>query len=576
MKLLFILICIATGSWAQVISIGQARKLKTGTIVTVTGNVTASKELGDLSFIQDRTGGIAIYSEIVATSVSRGDSIIVTGKLSKFNGLVEILTDSVRKIEGATRLIAPKDIDPKQAADHEGQLVRISSVLLKPPEHFFYPQRPGLMVKGLDTLDYWIDGDTNVPGYSIPATPVSITGVVGRFKDRCQLIPRAVEDLSGTGPPVLARTENVIAIVNWNLEFLGASSKKYGTEYGPPDETLQVANAGRLLNAIRPDIIALQEVSDDTAFKALVNMLPGYEGRCSSRYSYSLDPSGDFPPQKLCFVYKMSTVNLFRERVLFRKEYDELLPPGAFASGRLPYLLEADVTNNGVTKRIYFINIHGKSGVSPDDHARRTFDARLLKDTLDEYYKHRNVIILGDLNDDLDVSIAAGRESPYAPFVNDRNYVSISKELSDNGWHSTISYNDVIDHQVVSSTLAGSYVPGSALIVNPFGLIGRYGETTSDHLPVMSEFDLRIEVVTEAVATSPAVSVFPNPNAGEFHVICPGDFEYRVISLPGACLATGSGYNRVTSGLLRDHPPGIYTLLVTKDTETHVIRLIKQ
>ncbi|HMJ68214.1 MAG TPA: endonuclease/exonuclease/phosphatase family protein [Cyclobacteriaceae bacterium] len=576
MKLLFILILIAADAWSQPIPIAQARKLKAGTIVTVAGNVTVSKELGDLSFIQDRTGGIAIYSEAIAVSVVRGDSIVVTGKLSKFNGLLEILSDSVRKIAGATRLMAPKDINLKQAADYEGQLVRVSSVLLKPPEHFFYPQRAGIMVKGPDTLNYWIDGDTNIPGYSIPTSPVSITGVVGRFKDHCQLIPRSVDDLPGAGPPMVARNDNRVAIMNWNLEFLGASSKKYGAEYGPPNETLQVANAGRLLTALHPDIIALQEISDDAAFRDLVRTLSGYEGRCSSRYSYSFDASDNFPPQKLCFVYKMNTVKLIREKILFRKEYDEALPPATFASGRLPYLLEAEVTSNGQTKRIFIINIHGKSGASPDDRTRRAFDARLLKDTLDEYYRDRNVIILGDLNDDLDVSIAGGRESPYAPFVNDMSYRCISKQLSDNGWHSTISYDDVIDHQILSSALATGYVDGSAKIVNPFGLIERYGESTSDHLPVMSEFDFGSEVITEIVTPPPGLCVFPNPNGGEFQLVCPGNFEYRLIGSTRACLENGSGFDHITSGMLTNHPSGVYTLLITKGTRTHVVRLVKQ
>jgi endonuclease/exonuclease/phosphatase family metal-dependent hydrolase len=582
MKLMFVLILITVESAAQVTPITQARKLRSGTIVTVGGRVTASEEFGDLTFIQDATGGIPVYSNTVAQQAERGDSIIVTGKIAKFNGLIELLPDSVRKIEGLHKTTAPRDVELNELEDHEGELVRVSGMALKPPEHFFYPQRSGMMVKGTDTLYYWVDGDTDIPGYSIPATPVTITGLVGRFKDHLQLLPRTFEDIPGVRVSPLIRNDNTLAIMNWNLEFFGASRRFYGSEFGPPDEALQIENAARLLNAIQADVIALQEVSNDDAFRELLKLLSGYEGRCSSRYSYSFDTSDDFPPQKLCFIYRSHTVKLVREKILFRKLYDDALssqsrllaaaPGGAaavFSSGRLPYQLEVDVTNNGVTKRLSFINIHGKSGATFDDHARRSFDARLLKDTLDQYYSGRNFMVLGDLNDDLDVSIAAGRDSPYIPFVNDNRYQCVSKKLSDDGWHSTISYDDVIDHQIVSSSMADSYVIGSAKIVNPFTLVERYGETTSDHLPVISEFDFR-SFVTEA--TDPLEVVFPNPTTGVFVIAYPGSFEYQLVNSLGVNVAMGSGFMQTECDMLLNHPPGLYTLIISEK----IFRLIKQ
>jgi endonuclease/exonuclease/phosphatase family metal-dependent hydrolase len=589
MKLVVILILIALESGAQILPINQARKLRAGTIVTVTGRITASGEFGDLSFVQDPTGGIPVYSAIVAGAVARGDSIVVTGKLSRFNGLLEILSDSVRKTAAAPKQITPKALELPLVKDHEGELVRIAGVLLKPEEHFFYPQRSGLMIKGNDTLHYWIDGDTNIPGYSIPAAPVFVTGVVGRFKDQYQVLPRSVEDIPGIVAPIVTRNANTIGIMNWNMEFFGAARESYNSEYGPPDEALQTANAGRLLNAVHPDIIAVQEISDDNAFKELVKIMPGYEGRCSSRFSYSFDTSEDFPPQKLCFLYRVNTVRVIREKVMFRKLYDDAVssqssllataPGGAagvFASGRLPYLLEAEVTNNGFTKRVFVVNIHAKSGATAGDHARRGFDAQILKDTLDAFYAGRNVVLLGDLNDDLDISIAGGRESPYAMFIGDKNYMTISKKLSDENWHSTISYDDMIDHQLVSASMADSYVVGSTTVINPFGLVKKYGTTTSDHLPVLSEFDFRNDQVTGVDKGWRGVFVYPNPVSAKLGITCQGKFEYRIMTSLGICIQNGAGFDRIDTEVLVNHSPGIYTVLISANNRVSVLRVIKQ
>ena len=542
MKLMVLLILITVDTFAQLIPISQARKLKSGTVVTIAGRITASKEFGDLSFLQDNTGAIPIYSATMAMAVAPGDSVSVSGALSKFNGLLEVLPESWRRIDAAPESIIPKNIEPRQAKDHEAELVTIAGVLMMPPGHFFYPQREGLLVKGIDSLHYWIDGDTDLPGYSTPSSIVSITGVVGRYRDQFQVIPRSAGDIPGLTYPSIISNDQTFTVINWNLEFFGATREKYGSEYGPADETLQMSNAALLLNYVQPDIVALQEISDDVAFRALTAKLTGYEGRCSSRYSYSQDASDNFPPQKVCYVYKTSAVRVVREKILFRKSYDDAtIPPSAFSSGRLPYLLETDVTSNGITERIYFVNIHGKSGAAADDYARRVFDAQLLKDTLDQYYGGRKLIVLGDFNDDLDISIAGRRASPYSIFVNDNDYNCISKTLSDDNWHSTISYDDVIDHQIVSGLTAIS-----TRIVNAFVLIKNYASTTSDHLPVMSEFDLRSSIT----------------GIDDFEQLqIPIDLEnYRLFDTLGREL-----------GAFENQPPGLY-IVVTPDK---IIRVVK-
>lgn len=558
--LIILIVACAVDSFAQ---IGEARKRRNGSIVTVSGRVTASAEFGDLTFIQDATGGIPVYSEAVAATVRRGDSIRITGQLAKFNGLLEILTDSV-KILASLKPPEPKNIELSEVVTYEGQLVRLTNVILKPPELFFYPQKSGILIKGKDTVTWWVDGDTNIAGHWIPDRPVDIVGVIGRFKDHVQIMPRTSEDITGIESPSLVRGPTVRApstlrIITWNLEFLGASRKKYGTEFGPANDTLQVSNVARVLKAADADIIAVQEVSEDDAFKNLLKKLPGFEGRCSNRYSYSFEEQDGFPPQKLCFLYNTATVKVISEKIMFRKLFDEALRSpstslhGLFASGRLPYMLEADVG----AERLLLVNIHAKSGASQPDRARRAFDANVLRDSLERYYSGRKMIVLGDFNDDLDVSIADGLESPY---ISLSDYWPISKSLSEKGWHSTISYDDMIDHQLTSQSLVPFY--NNIQVLNPFGLISKYQTTTSDHLPVMSEFNL--ENLISGAKHNTTISVYPNPTHDTVNYS--GNVEkVRIMSSTGTEYESGAD--------LGNAPPGLYFIIIN---DTHTFKIVKQ
>jgi endonuclease/exonuclease/phosphatase family metal-dependent hydrolase len=486
MKFLFVpFLLISLFSDAQT-AISDARKMRSGRVVTVNGIVTAS--FGDLSFIQDATGGIAIYGSHLRLS----DSISVTGTLSRYNSMLEIVVESVVDF-GFKKIVQPQLTGIGNAPDHEGELITVKNVSFNGNELFFYPKRAGFVIQENDSLQYWIEEETDIAGYSIPKQ-TDVTGVVGRFGSQLQLFPRSHDDIRNSLPITHYPLDiSHFSVVNWNLEFFGAP------RYGPSDDSLQVANVARVLDVTQPDIIALQEISNDNAFKSLLEKLPSYHGLCSSRYSFSFDTSGDFPPQKVCFVYKTSTVKVIRQKILFRELFDNN-PSDLFSSGRLPYLLEIEAMG----QRLALINIHAKSGVDESDFRRRLSDAQLLKDTLDTF--DMPLILLGDFNDDLDQSIVIRHESPYFDFVDDAKYSCISRGLSNAGWHSTISYDDMIDHQIITSSLNEKHI--STSILNPF-MIPLYGRTTSDHLPVVSEFDL--DKIITGVGQEQKVFLYPNP-----------------------------------------------------------------
>ena len=125
-----------------------------------------------------------------------------------------------------------------------------------------------------------------------------------------------------------------------------------------------------------------------------------------------------------------------------RGGYPEKLPnyPGGaisfWSGGRLPFMATFDVKINGVTKQIKVITIHAKSSGDATSYNRRVYDAKVLYDTLQAYYKEDNIVIVGDFNDKLGVATYNNAASPFKNFVDDKNnYKEIRAEV--NGKKST-------------------------------------------------------------------------------------------------------------------------------------------
>ena len=300
-------------------------------------------------------------------------------------------------------------------------------------------------------------------------------------------------------------------VTTYNLEFFGTDVKDTGgTEFGPIDDALQVTNVTTVLQNISADIFAVQEVADDAAFNQLVSNISGFSGILANKWSYSFDPpDANFPPQKIGFIYNSSTVQLVSSRVMFSQLFDAVragntgLLPGYpttassfWSSGRLPFMATFDVTIGGVTKRLRVVNIHAKSGSATADYNRRKYDVKVLHDSLVANYANDNIILLGDYNDDVDVSIGAptNSESTYKVFVdNTTNFNSLTLPISQTGAFSFPSSSSFLDHFTTSNELTNSYVSNSIIVEDPRTYISNYVNTTSDHLPVSARFLLSVK-----------------------------------------------------------------------------------
>lgn len=284
--------------------------------------------------------------------------------------------------------------------------------------------------------------------------------------------------------------------VNWNIEWFGS------TEFGPTNEPLQQQNIKTILQRLNADIYALEEVVDTLKLKEMVDQMPGYTYTISDFSSYADDLNDpDYPSaQKLAFVYKTSVVkNLQTYGVLRFGGSAEAY--NAWSSGRFPYLMKAEVKLGGVTDTVNFVVIHAKANTGStaeriESWQRRKKGIDELKDSLDIYYPFSNLILLGDFNDDLDSTIAPnipGNISSYINLINDSvDYKLLTLPLSRAGQKSTVSFDNVIDHQVASNEMGVAYIPGSAKILTYVStMVSGYATTTTDHYPVQARYDMR-------------------------------------------------------------------------------------
>lgn len=304
--------------------------------------------------------------------------------------------------------------------------------------------------------------------------------------------------------------DKTLDVATYNVFFLGNTI----TNDGPADRNLQRQNIAEVIRNLQPDIVGVQEVSSEAGLDALMTELGGsYEYILSNRWARSFEgPDPTFPPQRVGFIFKKDVVTLIGARVLFEEMYDAAragaptplssYPTGMassfYASGRLPYMANFKVTVDGLTKEMRAIVLHAKSGGSQlIDWQRRAFDAKALKDSIDAYYASDPVLILGDFNDRLAGSINAGQPSSYTVFLDDAtNYRGITLEADQAGRSSFLgSGGNMIDHMIASNEWFTEYLEGTAVPVDVRSFISNYAATTSDHLPVVARFELKIASV---------------------------------------------------------------------------------
>ncbi len=496
----------------ELVTIAEARAAAEGTSVTITGVLTVTDNFNGPAFIQDATGGVAIFDEQVHANATLkvGDSITVTGTRAAFNDQVQIST--VTKVENngvPQNAITPKDITLAELANHSGELVRVLNTTFPNPGDLLFGNSNFTLTDVSGNGELRIDNAVaSLVGKAQPTTCSEITGVIGRFREFFQLLPRQEIDLPCAvefippGDTIGISKEDTFDVVTWNIEWFGDESNS-PVGQNPLSDQIQRDSTATVLNRLEADVYAVEEIADDALFAELVSQLPGYDYILSDAVSR---PGSGGVSQKVGFIYNTETVSVVNTRAMFESIHplynggnDSALVgyPSTtdrfYASGRLPFLMTADVTINGVKERIDLIALHARANSSRDPQNRydmRKYDVEVLKDSLDVHFANNKVILLGDYNDDVDETVAdiSSTISSFQEYVDDTaNYSIVSAALSEAGRRSFVFRENMIDHIGITNELDEAYIPNS-VTVHYEVYDNDYAFTTSDHLPVSARF----------------------------------------------------------------------------------------
>lgn len=418
----------------------------------------------------------------------------------------------------------------------------------------------------------------------MPTTDKSVA--VGRIAFSATGSTTAYYDVSGNTYAKSATLD----VVNWNILWFGSTA----AGQGPTNDDLAQANIKRVMDSLDADIYAFSEVVDINRFKTLIESSTGYGYTVSDYCSNAANTSsGSYASgQKIAFAYRKSMITNVTARGLLKSS---TAANSNWASGRVPFLLQADVVNGTATKKMNFILVHGKSGSTASDHLRRKDGAKELKDTLDASFNAANVIILGDYNDDLDSTISEGVNpalTSYDDIVKDSTdadrYKSVSMILSKTGHNSLIGYSDFIDHVIISNELESDYINGSVRLIRDVNdWIANYATTTADHMPVVSRYLLPSSGTTAVTNYNPdqiGLSLIQNPvrNNVAFKLNpAAGNLKFDVLSIAGQSIFNGPQMK--TTGGTKSHDiemanaaDGIYLLRITNNEKTYFKKFVKQ
>ncbi|WP_103069112.1 T9SS type A sorting domain-containing protein [Aquimarina sediminis] len=512
------------------ISIAEARAIAEGTPVTIAGVLTATDNFRGPAFIQDATGGIAVFDEQVHANASLkiGDSITITGIRAAFNDQIQISSVAEVIHNGLPQNpITPIDITLAELADHPGELVRVLNTTFPNPGDILFGNSNFTLTDTNGSGQLRIDNDVaSIVGKAQPVTCPEVIGVIGRFREFFQLLPRQESDIPCAvefippGDTIGVPKEDTFDVVAWNIEWFGDENNS-PVGQNPLSDAIQRDSTATVLQKLNADVYAVEEIADDTLFAELVDLLPGYEYILSDAVSR---PGSGGVSQKVGFIYNTETVSVVETRAMFTSIHPLYNGGDAsalvdypsdtdrfYASGRLPFLMTADVTINGVTERIDMIALHARANSSNDPQNRydmRKYDVEVLKDSLDVNFANNKVILLGDYNDDVDETVAdiPSTISSFQEYVNDSiNYNIVSSALSEAGFRSFVFRENMIDHIAITNELNDAYIENS-VSVHYEVYDNDYAFTTSDHLPVSARFLLEPEYVDNECTGASVIS----------------------------------------------------------------------
>ena len=181
--------------------------------------------------IDDFGDGITVYNNAntFGYSVVEGDKIMVHGTITQFNGLAEIIPDTIFVLSNNNTLTNPTEATILDEST-ESQLVEIKNLTIVNPNDWDNSDPNGFNVEvtnGTEIFEMRIDQDVDLFEMVVPDFSFNLTGLGGQydsdnpFLEGYQILPRYFEDLEMiTSTSDLAAKLNIKIYPNPIIDFL--------------------------------------------------------------------------------------------------------------------------------------------------------------------------------------------------------------------------------------------------------------------------------------------------------------------------------------------------------------------
>lgn len=255
-------------------------------------------------------------------------------------------------------------------------------------------------------------------------------------------------------------TENKFDIATWNIENFPISGKT------------TIGYVSQLIKDLDIDLFGLQEMDNKTDFDTLLNRLgDDYSGVISNYPTDFL---------KLGIIYKKDFISITNVNQIFIGDYDFPRPP-------LITYVEVKQQNLVVFDFTLIVNHLKAFGDSTSEGRRRRACAKLHEyiNTNILNSADKDVILLGDLNDELDDE--PYEENVFKVFLDDTaNYKFLTYDLI--GQASYPGFSSLIDHILITNDAQSEYGNGTTRIIDLDYQFSGYSTYVSDHRPVLAQF----------------------------------------------------------------------------------------
>ena len=167
-------------------------------------------------------------------------------------------------------------------------------------------------------------------------------------------------------------TEETFEVMTWNIQNF-------------PKTEFTIDYSAKIINSIDPDLIGLQEIQSDSAFFALVDKLNDIDSHNWSGYRANTDK------------WKMNLAYIYKTEIIKVKKVYEIYDGDYYAFPRRPLVLEFEFND----EPFVIINNHLKAKSGEENRNRRSDAFLKLEKFIDDEFPDANVILLGDLNDQI-------------------------------------------------------------------------------------------------------------------------------------------------------------------------------